>query len=203
MASVLTPAQTTKKNPPAGAGGLVVRKTRLPAGDGMAAVVRHARAVVTTVTAAIVGTAVTIGRATAVIDRSAAVVAVTVVIVAAVLGCGDRKPGADDTGKRRRRGSATATTIISAPRADIGRVAGPGRSRYAFARGAAPAKAIVGSTAVSATAAIVANAEARPIDENAPVRANISVVLSWKPDPTGLSIANHQRDLRFRNPNAS
>jgi hypothetical protein len=39
--------------------------------------------------------------------------------------------------------------------------------------GAEPAKAIDGSTAVSATAAIVASVAARPIDENTPFRANI------------------------------
>jgi hypothetical protein len=39
---------------------------------------------------------------------------------------------------------------------------------------AEPAKAIDGWTAVSATATIVATAPARPIDENKPLRANIS-----------------------------
>jgi hypothetical protein len=43
--------------------------------------------------------------------------------------------------------------------------------------GAEPAKASDGSTAVSATAATVANMAAPPIDENTPFRTNISNIL--------------------------
>jgi hypothetical protein len=48
-----------------------------------------------------------------------------------------------------------------------------------------PAKAVDGATAVSATATTVATAPARPIDENTPFRANISIS-SVEAGPTGL-----------------
>ena len=77
--------------------------------------------------------AVAVVGGSAVIGRPAVVVAIAVVIVvAAVLGGRDRNARTDDAGERRRSRGTAATAIVPAARADIGRVAGPGRSRDAL-----------------------------------------------------------------------
>jgi hypothetical protein len=119
----------------------------------------------------------------------------------AVLGSRDRDPRADDAGEGRcRRGTAAVAMMMA-----LISVASllPAVAVTPLAGVEEPAKAMVGCTAVSATATTVATALARPIDENIPFRANISNILrgSWPEDRPRL--ANHQARFRFPNPNGS
>src|SRR5882757_10668352 len=97
----------------------------------MSAIVRHVRSVVAAT--AVIRAAAVVGRSAAVIARPTAVVTVAVIIVAPVLAGRDRDARADDAGKGRGCRGTTATAIIPATGADIGRAAGPGRCRYAVA----------------------------------------------------------------------
>src|SRR5215217_5234083 len=93
------------KSPAAYSGRRSKAKRGLPAGQRMAAIARHAGAVIAT---AIVSAVAVIGWWTAVIAIGfigpAAIIGRTAVIVAAILGRSDGEPGADDTGKRRGSG---------------------------------------------------------------------------------------------------
>src|SRR5882724_5037258 len=101
----------------------------LPVGQRMRAIKGHTRPVIT---AAIIRAATVIDRSTTVVGRGCIVVTITVIVVAAVLGGCNRQTRADDTGEGRSRRGTTATAIIAAAGADIGRVTGPGRRRYAL-----------------------------------------------------------------------
>src|SRR3981081_4737538 len=105
-----------------------VRRCLLPAGERVTAVVGHARVAI-----AISAVTAIIGFTTAIIDRAAAVVdgtAAIVIIVAVVLGRGDRDPGPHNPGERGSRRSATAAApIVPAAGAEISGVAGRGRGR--------------------------------------------------------------------------
>ena len=122
---------------------------------------------------------------TAVKDRAAAVI---IVIGAAVLGRCDRKTGADNAGECGRGRGATAAAVVATPGAEVSGAAGCAAADRPMPAGAEPAKAIEGSTAVSATAATAVSTAARPIDENTPFRDNISMssVAAW-PDRPGAA----------------
>src|SRR5258708_11264864 len=79
---------------------------------------------------AVIGVPAVIGRAAAVIGRGALVV----IVVATVLGGGNRNPGADNAGKGGCRRGAPTPTLIARPGAGVSRVAGPRRRRNALPR---------------------------------------------------------------------
>src|SRR5258705_10847870 len=93
----------------------------------MAPVIGHAAPIA--ISAVIVGTTAVIIRICAVVDRAA-----IAVVGRAALGCGDRKPGPDNTGKSCGCSGATAAPIEPAAGAEVGGVAWRGRPGKAFAR---------------------------------------------------------------------
>src|ERR1700680_495564 len=105
---------------------MVHKLWRLPAGVGLDI------AAVIGATAVIIRTATVVGRAAAIVDRAAAII--IVIIGPAVLGRGNRKPGADDRSKSPGCCRTSATTVITSAGADVGGAACPrGRHRSAFA----------------------------------------------------------------------
>src|SRR6266481_1612424 len=85
------------------------------------------------ISAVIVGTTAVIIRICAVVDRAA-----IAVVGRAAPGCGDRKPGPDNTGKSCGCSGATAAPIEPAAGAEVGGVAGRARRGQAFARWSGP-----------------------------------------------------------------
>src|SRR6202790_3909284 len=97
--------------------------------DGMATEIRPASVAVTPATE-IAWRSTVIDGPTAVIDRPTAIIGRTaIVVVVAIPGCSDRKPGANDAGKRGRRSSTSAATVIMAAPggAEVRSAAGSGR----------------------------------------------------------------------------
>src|SRR5258708_12294095 len=82
----------------------------------MAPVIGHAASIA--ISAVIVGTTAVIIRICAVVDRAA-----ITVVGRAALGCGDRKPGPDNTGKTCGCSGATAAPIEPPAGAEVGGLA--------------------------------------------------------------------------------
>src|SRR5258707_3214578 len=80
------------------------------------------------ISAVIVGTTAVIIRICAVVDRAA-----IAVVGRAAPGCGDRKPGPDNTGKSCGCSGATAAPIEPAAGAEVRGRPGPARPRQALA----------------------------------------------------------------------
>src|SRR5258705_11240449 len=96
------------------------------------------RAAPIAISAVIVGTTAVIIRICAVVDRAA-----IAVVGRAALGCGDRKPGPDNTGKSCGCSGATAAPIEPAAGAEVGGGAGRGRRGQTFSPSGGPGGARV------------------------------------------------------------
>src|SRR5882757_1585939 len=116
------------KNPPARVTGGLIRPGNLwlPAGVGITGEIRVAVITIPAIigVTAIIGAPTVIGRA-----------AIVIIVVAPVLGRGDRKTGADNPGKSGGRRGATTAAVIATPGAEVSGAAGRCRGRHALAGG--------------------------------------------------------------------